>query len=561
MPVTAVEALTILAVLVLAFGLRVFQFDAVPSLTDETNEAMLALEIARGEAMPLTNVATYLSPFFNYLLAAGFKLIGPWPHLPRLVALVAGVLTMVPTYLLARDLARASLGAHRSPLSAQLAGALAAALLATNGAHALVSSRIAWGHALTPLVATAGLWLLHRALWRGGLAQLAGAAACLALAVQSHTTALALVPGFVLSIALARPRWLLDRRVLFGGMVTLAMSVISLIAHNLAGAGGSFAAARAASDAYTRGAAPGLDLYAGNLARLGLAEARILAGAVDVRADGMAYLADPLVWLAIAVAALGSALAIRRGCPVVLVALPYALLLAYFNAKYQIVPNSRFLAPIAPLGFAAIAIGTVFIATRRSGRARLVGASLAGAVALIFVLGAHGSLQTRLQQLEPSAIGSQQIEAAVAALLEERDDEPVALDPDLEKLWLDGGGDYRRALRFHLSARGIAAPDLETRPRKEQGAINSCRRNQVELRYVDPSATPDAPRLLTDDPGTADDESVRAYWLFRTVQPRDRQRDARRGQADEWRVIVASYAPPLGGSARAVDRCAPGLPI
>jgi hypothetical protein len=540
--------------------LRLPALHTVPSLTDETNEALLGLAIARGEALPLTNIATYLSASYNYALAALFLLFGPAAEIPRLAVLLVGVMTVGVAYLLGRDIARATLGSE-SLVQARVVGVLAASLLAANGAHVLVNSRIAWSHATTPFFATLALWLLHRALWQGDRRQLAAAAVALVLTLQSHTTALALLPGVGLAILLSRPRWLADPRVIAGSVVAFLLAVSNLVVYNLLTSGDSLARARAASEAYARGAVPGLDLYLANLGRLGTALARLLAGAVDVRADTAAYLADPLVLMAVSLALVGTVFAVARGSTVLTVVVPYALLFAYMNSKYQLVPNGRYLTPILPLGFAAIGLAVVLIATRSPRLPKLVGLATAGAAALLLLLGAYFALQTRLDQLHTSLTASSEVEHAVAALIENREAEPVALDPDLEKLWLDGGGDYRRALRYHLILRGIPVSDLETRPSKDQGAIDSCRRNRVELRYVEPATSPGATRLVADDPGTLEDESLQPYWLFRTVQPRDDERDERRGQDHEWSVIAATYSPPVGASARAVDRCAPGLPI
>jgi hypothetical protein len=540
--------------------LRLPALHSVPSLTDETNEALLGLAIARGEALPLTNIATYLSASYNYALAALFLVFGPAPELPRLAVLTIGVSTVGVAYLLARDLARATLGMD-ALLRARVAGLLAASLLAANGAHVLVNSRIAWSHATTPFFATMALWLLHRALWRGDRRQLVAAAVTLVLTLQSHTTALALLPGVGLAILLSRPRWLSEPWVILGSAVAFAVAISNLVVYNLLTSGDSLFRARAASEAYARGAAPGLDLYLANLGKLGIALARLLGGAVDVRADTAAYLADPLVLLAVALTLVGTVFALARGSSILIVGLPYALLFAYVNSKYQLVPNGRYLTPILPLGFAAIGLAIVLVATRLPRLPKLVGLSTAGAAALLLLLGAYFALQTRLDQLDTSVAASSEIEGAVATLIEHREDQPVALDPDLEKLWLDGGGDYRRAFRYHLILRGIPVSDLETRPSKDQGAIDSCRRNRVELRYVEPATSPGATRLMADDPRTQEDEGLRPYWLFRTVQPRDDERDERRGQDNEWSAIAATYTPPVGASARAVDRCAPGLPI
>src|SRR3954471_16634463 len=85
---------------------------SVPIFTDEGDEAGLALRIYRDGARPLTNDDPYLGPLFNYLLAGLFWLAGPNPWLPRALMLALGAVTVVPAYLLARELA-AGTGAGR----------------------------------------------------------------------------------------------------------------------------------------------------------------------------------------------------------------------------------------------------------------------------------------------------------------------------------------------------------------------------------------------------------------------------------------------------------------
>jgi 4-amino-4-deoxy-L-arabinose transferase-like glycosyltransferase len=535
---------------------------SIPSLTDEANEVVRGLEIAQGRALPATNVATYLGALFNYLLAGLFLVFGPSAYLPRLVVMVTGVLTVVATYVLARELATSAL-ATSDPSArghTRLVGLIAAALLAANGGHTLVNSHVAWSHSTTPLFATFGLLLFHRAVARGDLRVLFGAVFLLAVMLQSHSTEIALLPGLALYAVLMRPAWIRDLRVwLVSPLILIAVNA-NLLIYNLATAGDSLNRARIASEAYARGAAGGWELYLESLGKLGLALLRLTAGAIDVRSAPAAYLADPLVWLSAGLVLVGTALCLRRGDPFVpCVALPFALLFAYVNSKYQIVPNARFLMPLLPLGFAMIGIALVAPLTASSGRVRIGSAVLIVVASLALLGGALWSLRLRTEQLAPSAIATRSVADVVAAIEANREgDEPVALDPDLDKLWLDGGGDYLRALRFHLALRGIPAVELETRPRKDRGAVDSCDRNEVELRRVRPRRTPEATRIRADDTRTPADESLQSYVLIRTVQPRDDDRDEDRGQAGEWNASVAVYWPPLGASARAVDRCAPG---
>src|SRR3954467_7367553 len=74
----------------LALAVRLPAFRDVPGYTDETGEVLLGLKIARGLALPLTNMANYIGPLWNYVLAALFLVFGPSPDLARGVMVLAG---------------------------------------------------------------------------------------------------------------------------------------------------------------------------------------------------------------------------------------------------------------------------------------------------------------------------------------------------------------------------------------------------------------------------------------------------------------------------------------
>ena len=137
--------------LLLAGVLRWVDLWSIPIFTDEGDEVGLALAIVRDGVRPLTNDDPYLGPLFNYLLAGLYWIAGPSPWLPRLLMLVLGTLTVGVTYLLGRELA---LGVGGDDRRASLGGVVAAVLLAVNPEHVIVSSHVAWGHCVTPLLTT-----------------------------------------------------------------------------------------------------------------------------------------------------------------------------------------------------------------------------------------------------------------------------------------------------------------------------------------------------------------------------------------------------------------------
>jgi 4-amino-4-deoxy-L-arabinose transferase-like glycosyltransferase len=536
----------------LGLALRLPHLWTIPTLTDEVNEVLRGLAVAEGRLLPLTNVNTYLGSLYNYLLAAVFLVIGPSIHAARMLVALAGALTVPATYLLLREL-----GSERA------LAAIGAGLLAMSGTHILVTSHVAWAHSLTPLAVTFGLWLLARALHRDRPRLLVAAGLVLGLAVQTHTSAIGLLPGAAAYALIRRPAWLRTPWPYLAAVTFLVVNA-NLIAFATLSRGESLAEAQNHVRSYARSGATGLELYQENLGKLGLASGRMLAGAVDVRESGMSYLADPSFWIYAALLAIGLGRGATRGSALpLLVIVPYTLLLPLANSKLEVIPNGRFLAPLLPIAYAGIAIGLGTVAAVTHPRLTPSRRRWALApVAVALVLWPLVPLAVRYEQMADSERTSLALLDALALLESRRQPgEWVALDPDLDKLWLDAGGDYLVAFRYLLTMRSIPNRELALRSGSDQGNVDSCDPSPVEMRQVMPERSPGAPRLFADDPATPEDESRRPYWQIRTVQRSDRARDAQRGQADEWRAVIATYAPPVYASSRAVDRCVPRRPI
>src|SRR4051812_157899 len=88
------EGLVVAALLLIAVAVRIPYLWDIPRFTDETVEAEISLQIARGESFPLTNRDPYIGALWNWVLAAGFAISGPSLFTPRLLIAVFGTLTV-----------------------------------------------------------------------------------------------------------------------------------------------------------------------------------------------------------------------------------------------------------------------------------------------------------------------------------------------------------------------------------------------------------------------------------------------------------------------------------
>jgi hypothetical protein len=227
----------------------------------------------------------------------------------------------------------------------------------------------------------------------------------------------------------------------------------------------------------------------------------------------------------------------------------YLGLLVVFNAKYEAIPNARFLTPMLPLAFAGT--GAVIARLWKPPATR-------PAVALlVFVLAASSALGLgrRLDQMADSAQTTAMVfRAADAVEAARRPSETVLLDRNLDRLWLDGGGDLYMALSFELTRRRVPVADLPRRLTPPSGETNPCRRYQVTLVRVD--AARGVPDWLAPGLGQDLSQLPRVFWTFRPVPHEPRQ--AALGQNEQ---VVMEYLPPINGSSRTVDRCTPGRQI
>ena len=339
------ELLVVAALVLLALLVRLPYLWDIPRFTDETAEAEIGLQILRGERFPLTNRDPYIGSLWNWLLAAGFAISGPSLFTPRVLVAVLGALTVVPTYLLGRSLAGVN------------AGALAGLLLALSPAHIVVNSHIAWSNCLTPLFTTLGLWLAHAAVTRERPRLLVPSGLCLGLGLQTHPVAALLLPGVAVGVAVARPRWLLGP---WPGLAVLAalLGAANLLAANLWGGFDGLSYGGTVQAGYTGGEILTVPVYVERLRQTLWLLSDSLAGVLAESGPLAGPFEERLGLVLLVATAVGvEALARRRDGLLFFTIVSFLLLLPVVNGRFESsVPKARYVAPLLPLCYAAIAV-------------------------------------------------------------------------------------------------------------------------------------------------------------------------------------------------------------
>jgi 4-amino-4-deoxy-L-arabinose transferase-like glycosyltransferase len=331
----------------------------LPHLTDETVEIRWALEIWRGQRLPLTASDAYYGPLHAYIVAACLWLFGPHVILPRLIVMIAGALTVGVTYLLGRELA------------GRWVGALGAALLATNPQHIVVNSHVAWQNSTTPFYSTLCCWALVRALnfvtrsteglsasvggargtaqgaWDQGGRWLVLSGLCYGLTLQTHVGTVVLAPALAATVGyvvIRRRAWRFLRSpwpyaAVLAAIVGYAPVLIYNATHRLAGV----VRVQTRRD-YAFEGDPSWANYWHNFSNLLFELARMISNPFRIPARRFDYLTSPYMLIAVALAGMGLLVLARRGrwLPPLAV-LSTAAIMPYFNHAYGVEGDRYFL--------------------------------------------------------------------------------------------------------------------------------------------------------------------------------------------------------------------------
>jgi hypothetical protein len=396
--------------LIVAAAVRFDDFMVVPRLADETLEVILGLRLLREGGLPLVGYAPHIGSLFSYLVAAVFLIVGPKIEAGRLVVLTAGTLTVIPTYLLGRDLGRdwGRLGGN-SLMRGQLVGLIAAFLLVLSGPHIAATSRIAYSNSLTPLFTMTGLWLMHRAISGRSNRALILSGAAFGLALQTAVSALTVGPGVL--IALLAPMLIDVRRsgwsslrtawpnlgaLLWTALAGLLM-VTNLVIYNVFFGAGTVSTSGNRIGRYVGEDAWTLSGWGERLVAL-LQAIALAVGSRTSEVDAESWqLLSPFVLLAVGLAIVGLWVAARRGSWLpLLTTVSVIVTVSLLNGRVEpIVPRVRHYATLVPLGMVMIALGLVWlsewVASWRINAGRWLGFAM---LLLVPTLLAGGSMAT-----------------------------------------------------------------------------------------------------------------------------------------------------------------------
>ena len=363
------DLLIFAGLMAVAAAVRLPYLQLVPVISDEAFEVLAAQGMVGGKFIWFGPFDPTAGPLVTWLLALAVWLFGSSAYLARTVTLVSGVLTVGLVYLLGRSLAKAAAtnlasGAGTTPGEAlidtrvfhgRVAGLTAGLLLALSPVHTIVNSHIAWSNSATPLFATATFLALHAAVRRGDGRLLVLGGFLYGLALQTHISMLVVIPGLLI--------WFLARRDAIRGnrawlrrpwpylaVGAAALGYGNMIVYNVVSRGGLLADAQLHTYAWEPN--PTLISYLDRLAALLANLGQTIGGQVPRVADPLAGLAVGLLvaWL---LAALVYAAWRGEWLPA-LVLLSTALIMPYFNKRYDGLLSQRYTAFLLPLCFATM---------------------------------------------------------------------------------------------------------------------------------------------------------------------------------------------------------------
>jgi 4-amino-4-deoxy-L-arabinose transferase-like glycosyltransferase len=179
--------IVIFLIAAVAIFLRVYALDRLPPglFGDEAVEGLDALDVLAGNFAIWFHAHLGREPLFVYLVALSYQAFGITPLATRLPAILAGLITVPATFLLAREWGRNAFK-NTEPHRITRITLFTTALLAISFWH-IQMTRDAHRDTLLPLVEAVGYWLLWRALRTGDSKTYIASGAVLGLAIYTYS--------------------------------------------------------------------------------------------------------------------------------------------------------------------------------------------------------------------------------------------------------------------------------------------------------------------------------------------------------------------------------------
>ncbi len=432
-----------IALLGLAFLVRLPYVQLVPRFTDEFDEVLWAWRIAHEGFRPLTHNSSHIGIVFPYLLAALLRLLGPSIELPRLFVAIFGACLAPATYAIGRL------------VTSRPAAFLAGFLVAVSSALVLMSSHIAYSSSLTPffvtsaLLVTTGAWSKQNA-WLWPISGIAWG-----LALQTHPAAVPWLAGTVVAIVCtAAGRRSLRTLWPWLALVGVALGYANMIRYNLTTDFGTLRSIRANPGYYGRPATTPLEY----LARLTLLLSTLTAAAAGVPDLTVRESVAPI--LAVSVMAILGVLVWtsrrHRRSLLALALLSAVLLSPIFNARFAYPSGTRYLCSALPPVFVLVSERVVACwgppngAARRSPKRPV----LFGSVILVLSV-PLAWLALTYRHAEATRRTNRSILALAEAAAGPDLPHPVILDSHLDLRKVEGGGRLGGVTRYLLTMRQV----------------------------------------------------------------------------------------------------------
>ncbi len=216
------EDAALLVVIAVTLILRLWNLSDVPPLySDEGNNGHLALQIFRGEQLPLRGVTPHFGALTHYITAAFFSLFGGSVFTARLVPALSSVGATIVAFFWAREL-----GGRR--------GALLTGLLMAVSGWMTIYGRIAWEMGPNILFVTIAFLAAYRTMCRGDARWAMTTGLAIGAAANGHLYLIILIIPCILAILTGEHPW--RRKIVLGALVffcALALLIPLFIASEL----------------------------------------------------------------------------------------------------------------------------------------------------------------------------------------------------------------------------------------------------------------------------------------------------------------------------------------